>query len=107
MYSGWNWGDPHIQTLDGKGYTFNGLGEYVLLEVRNGSDVVIFEIQARTAAVNSSVTGFKATVFSAVVAKDHVTTASIQVELPEDAASGKTPPSTVFDQSLLLQFFYS
>ncbi|XP_019858254.1 PREDICTED: mucin-like protein [Amphimedon queenslandica] len=39
----WFWGDPHINTLDGATYTFNGLGEYVLLRTINAD----FEIQAR------------------------------------------------------------
>ncbi|RDD36357.1 Mucin-like protein, partial [Trichoplax sp. H2] len=40
----WMWGDPHIQTLDGKSYTFNGVGEYTLLE----SDNSFFTLQGRT-----------------------------------------------------------
>ena len=42
---GWLYGDPHITTFDGTGYTFNGLGEYTMLEYTNGDP---FEIQART-----------------------------------------------------------
>ncbi|XP_072172571.1 uncharacterized protein [Diadema setosum] len=41
----WFFGDPHINTLDGRGYTFNGLGEYVMLEYTNGDP---FVLQART-----------------------------------------------------------
>ncbi|XP_072176489.1 uncharacterized protein [Diadema setosum] len=41
----WFFGDPHINTLDGKSYTFNGLGEYVMLEYTNGDP---FQLQART-----------------------------------------------------------
>ncbi|XP_071487672.1 uncharacterized protein [Diadema antillarum] len=41
----WFFGDPHINTLDGRGYTFNGLGEYVMLEYTNGNP---FVLQART-----------------------------------------------------------
>ncbi|XP_074648728.1 uncharacterized protein LOC141904116 [Tubulanus polymorphus] len=29
---GWALGDPHIRTLDGVHYTFNGIGQYVMLE---------------------------------------------------------------------------
>ena len=43
--TGWFFGDPHISTLDGTGYTFNGLGEYVMLEYTNGEP---FRLQART-----------------------------------------------------------
>ncbi len=28
---GFLWGDPHFETLDGKSFTFNGIGEYTLL----------------------------------------------------------------------------
>ena len=60
MYLGWAWGDPHFTTIDGRTYTFNGLGEYVLLRI----DVLNFEIQGRaTRLVNES----NATVFTALV----------------------------------------
>ncbi|XP_064385443.1 uncharacterized protein LOC135334236 isoform X4 [Halichondria panicea] len=48
----WFWGDPHFTTLDGAGYTFNGWGEYSLLEI-NTSDVQ-FLLQGRTNPVNNS-----------------------------------------------------
>ena len=51
-------GDPHFTTLDDFTYTFNGLGEYVLLRAAGEINV---EFQARTALVPSS----NATVFSA------------------------------------------
>ena len=38
-------GDPHMTTLDGYSYTFNGLGEYILTDVDDG----YFTLQARTA----------------------------------------------------------
>ena len=28
---GFLWGDPHFETLDGNNYTFNGIGEYQLI----------------------------------------------------------------------------
>ena len=37
-------GDPHMRTLDGYSYTFNGLGEYILTDIDNG----FFVLQART-----------------------------------------------------------
>ena len=44
-------GDPHVFTLDGFEYTFNGLGEYVLLQMPS-MDLVV---QARTSqAVNGT-----------------------------------------------------
>lgn len=45
-------GDPHLITLDGKRYTFNGLGEYVLW--RSESEGFGFEIQGRTGLVHNS-----------------------------------------------------
>ena len=50
--------DPHITTLDEGSYTFNGLGEYVLLR----TDSEDFEVQARTklAAPNTTATAFSA-----------------------------------------------
>ena len=50
-------GDPHFTTIDGRRYTFNGLGEYVLLRT-NISDI---EFQGRTTlAPNSGATIFSA-----------------------------------------------
>lgn len=62
--SGWFWGDPHIKTLDGGNYTFNGLGEYVMIDARDGT----FQLQARTglAQGNSTI----ATIFTAGTAKE-------------------------------------
>ena len=36
-YAAWMFGDPHIVTLDGHQYTFNGKGEFVLAETLDGS----------------------------------------------------------------------
>ena len=55
-------GDPHITTLDERTYTFNGLGEYVLLR-ENSKD---FEFQGRTELAPNS----DATIFSAFAIKD-------------------------------------
>lgn len=57
-FAGWNFGDPHITTLDGRTYTFNGLGEYVMTRITDE-----FELQARTAVASDNTT---ATIFSAV-----------------------------------------
>jgi len=57
IYVAWFWGDPHFTTLDGYAYTFNGIGEYVL--VRAMEDDI--EFQARTKLVeNSNATAFSA-----------------------------------------------
>ena len=62
FYTAWCWGDPHIRTVDGRRYTFNGLGEYIFANVNN-----IFETQARTKLAAENIT---ATVFSAFAAAD-------------------------------------
>ncbi|WAR23702.1 MLP-like protein [Mya arenaria] len=67
---GFFWGDPHIRTLDGKTFIFNGLGEYVLLMIRtNKTDV---DLQARTKrAVKADGSLSQATIFTAFAAKDN------------------------------------
>ncbi|KAK2167442.1 hypothetical protein NP493_1275g00055 [Ridgeia piscesae] len=63
----WFFGDPHIHTLDNFEYTFNGLGEYTLIETTGGN----FTLQGRTAkATNDNGTETNATVFSAFATKD-------------------------------------
>ena len=64
---GWFYGDPHIRTLDGFQYTFNGLGEYTLIETTRGN----FTLQGRTAkAVDKNGAEREATIFSAFAARD-------------------------------------
>ena len=63
MRTAWAWGDPHITTLDGRTYTFNGWGEYVLLEHLTNSTIG-FTLQGRTSPVNESISN-SATQFSA------------------------------------------
>ncbi|XP_052258974.1 mucin-like protein isoform X1 [Dreissena polymorpha] len=43
------WGDPHIKTLDGAEYTFNGRGEYILVKSQDS-----FEVQVRTDNINNN-----------------------------------------------------
>ena len=62
IITAWWWGDPHIRTLDGRRYTFNGLGEYIFASI-NGT----FETQARTKLATENAT---ATIFSAFAAAD-------------------------------------
>lgn len=66
--------DPHIRTLDGGNYTFNGLGEYVMIDAQNGT----FQLQARTKAAQGNST--TATIFSAGAAKEE-TTSIIEVQV--------------------------
>ncbi|CAI9724667.1 mucinmucin-4-like [Octopus vulgaris] len=86
IFIAWMFGDPHIQTLDGLKYSFNGLGEYTLIRVHNKTTGInMLEIQARTAqAKNSNGTLINATIFSAFAMKDFLTNASAQVELASD-----------------------
>ena len=72
---GWLWGDPHFVTLDDRNYTFNGLGEYTMVNAKNGH----FELQARTKLAKG---GGTATVFAAAVAKE-VNTSAVQVALKD------------------------
>ncbi|XP_062600104.1 mucin-like protein [Saccostrea cucullata] len=72
LTSGSSFGDPHVRTLDGLTYTFNGLGEYVMLTmVEPGTNLTLLEIQTRTAqAVNANGTKINATVFHAFVVRE-------------------------------------
>ena len=54
-------GDPHIVTLDGHKYTFNGKGEFVLIETPDNS----FTLQGRMTQLEDEALG---TVFTALVA---------------------------------------
>ncbi|OCT80632.1 hypothetical protein XELAEV_180274491mg, partial [Xenopus laevis] len=45
---GFLYGDPHINTLDGAQYTFNGLGEFILVNIKDESGNA-FTLQGRTA----------------------------------------------------------
>ena len=63
-YTAWGWGDPHITTLDDRVYTFNGLGEYTLLQLTTASGNGDFTLQGRTQlVVNSTATQFSAFAF--------------------------------------------
>ena len=79
MFLGWFFGDPHIQTVDGLQYVFNGYGEYFLLKPENMQEE--FCLQARTMPVwDVDGNDQNATVFVALAARDNDTTA-IHVEL--------------------------
>ena len=49
---GWGWGDPHFRTIDERRYTFNGLGEFVILEVEVPDENVMFVLQGRTRVID-------------------------------------------------------
>ncbi len=95
--TGWFWGDPHITTLDGKRYTFNGLGEYTLVTTRN------FTLQGRTGrARDSNDQPTNATVFTAFAAAD-INSDVLQVNLNPDRAG----EVSVFLLSVSVLFFVS
>ncbi|CAD5124766.1 DgyrCDS13030 [Dimorphilus gyrociliatus] len=76
----WNWnvGDPHIKTIDGKSFVFNGLGEYWMIKNDN------FKIQVRTLkAWNNEKKEVDATIFGAV-AVQYKDTSRVTVVLNED-----------------------
>lgn len=82
LFSARFFGDPHIITLDEKKYTFNGWGEYTLMEIDTGT--TRFTMQGRTdRAVTQNGTITDATIFTAVAASDNAN-ASLQVELKEN-----------------------
>ena len=70
------WGDPHFVTLDNKSFTFNGLGEYTMVIIDDGT----FELQARTKRTSGRGLG---TVFSAAAAKE-TTTPAVEGRLNSD-----------------------
>ncbi|XP_048727085.2 uncharacterized protein LOC125645542 [Ostrea edulis] len=76
---GITFGDPHITTLDGLDFTFNGYGEYTMIRINTSTTA--FELQARTElATTKNGTTINATIFSAFVAKDQ-TGSKVQVEM--------------------------
>ncbi|KAM4041246.1 uncharacterized protein ACNLHF_012381 isoform 4-T4 [Anomaloglossus baeobatrachus] len=65
---GFLFGDPHINTLDGVKYTFNGLGEFILTNVKDENDTVIFRLQGRTARASNGTHDTQATNFVGLAA---------------------------------------
>ncbi|XP_013402401.2 LOW QUALITY PROTEIN: uncharacterized protein LOC106168022 [Lingula anatina] len=67
-------GDPHLATIDGKDYTFNGHGEYVMVETVEGASsdgYIPFSFQGRTQPALRDGQATNATVFSAFAAKSN------------------------------------
>lgn len=62
-------------TLDGRNYTFNGLGEYTMIDINDE----FFQLQARTKLAKG---GGTATIFAAAVAKEE-STSTVQVAMKE------------------------
>lgn len=51
-FPAWMFGDPHITTLDNASYTFNGLGDFLLVRAGDGNSS--FLLQGRTAQTGSA-----------------------------------------------------
>lgn len=77
-------GDPHIVTFDGLQYTFNGMGEFVLLRGNNGRERV--DVQGRFEQVARNIHGpVMATQLTSIAARGNTSTV-IEVRLrPRDA----------------------
>ncbi|XP_038046036.1 uncharacterized protein LOC119720445 [Patiria miniata] len=82
----WFWGDPHIVTLDGLEYTFNGLGEYTLALIEDDDGQRMFELQGRTRQAVDTETGelSQATIYSGFAAV-YTGEARIEIKLSDDA----------------------
>merc|ERR1719334_1511778 len=88
-------GDPHVYTFDNMAYTFNGMGEYVL--VRANSPKVKLDIQGRFEQVNDSPYGpVNATMLSAVAAKDN-TSATVEVRMRQPYAQWRYKLDVIVD----------
>ncbi|XP_072894885.1 mucin-like protein [Hemitrygon akajei] len=79
---GFFFGDPHVVTLDGVQYTFNGLGEFILLNVRDENDALMFSLQGRTIRAGENKTS-QATIFVTLAAQGPTGT-KVQWNLIED-----------------------
>lgn len=90
VHSGGGQGDPHFVTLDGFAYTFNGHGEYILIQ----ADAFQLQGRAQRAIVDNSTSD--ATIFVALAAKQ-ISPASDTVEVRINSAGNDVgtyhPPS--------------
>ena len=73
-------GDPHVITLDGHKYTFNGKGEFTLIEMEDNS----ITFQGRMVPIDSIAGNDSlATVFTAIVAKQ-IDSDAVQFEITKN-----------------------
>ena len=78
MFSAIALGDPHIVTLDGLKYTFNGKGEFILIQTEANT----FTLQGRMEQVlDNNGNLAPGTVFTAIVANQHSPDATVQFEV--------------------------
>lgn len=83
FFRAWFFGDPHISTLDGLQYTFNGLGDYVLIRTLDG----LLHLHGRTERPERSEGKLSnATVFSGFALKTN-TSDTAQIEF-DDSKTG-------------------
>uniref|UniRef100_A0A8C5N0K9 Uncharacterized protein n=1 Tax=Leptobrachium leishanense TaxID=445787 RepID=A0A8C5N0K9_9ANUR len=75
--TGFLFGDPHINTLDGVPYTFNGLGEFTLANIKDENHNIVFRLQGRTAIAGNGNGTSNATYFVGLAA---YTTSGDQVQ---------------------------
>ncbi|XP_038062355.1 mucin-4-like [Patiria miniata] len=88
---GWNFGDPHMRTLDGLDYTFNGLGEYTMALIDDDDGQRQFELQGRTQrALNSETQQLSEATFFAGFAAEYVGDARIEIKLNSDGTDLET-----------------
>ena len=102
FYTGGGFGDPHIKTLDKRTYTFNGHGEYIMLDIPSAP----FQLQCRTArAVYKDNSLSDATVYSGFAAREDPTAGTLlQVELNE-AKDGRSCVTMFQDKSAIQSNF--
>ena len=59
-----------MKTLDGHTYTFNGIGDYIMLAIKNSSEFFIHSRMSKTRiGTNTSLAEARATVFSGFAIK--------------------------------------
>ena len=95
------YGDPHVITLDGLRYTFNGKGEFTLIETANNT----FSLQGRMVEVDVNPGLFfgaaaPATVFSAIAGKQN-DSGTVQFTLETNNATTVTIDGEVVDFEML------
>ena len=100
------YGDPHIITLDGLGYTFNGKGEFTIIETVNDS----FTLQGRMVEVAevascSPCETIHATVFSAIASKQN-NSDTVQFTIAADNVIHTTVNGELVDFNMLTEQSY-
>ena len=94
-------GDPHLVTLDGYKYTFNGKGEFILVETADKEVTIqgrMIEAQTHNLTINSG------TVFGAFVVKESDSD-TVQLELTQQRLVALVNGETVDFEMLLSQRF--